>query len=262
MHTDLVPLQAAVRAAVIAVCAMGFLLFGTSWAVLRARPAVAEAAAFDFISASVANEVKARLGDQARLTPGAHALLVTAVLREAQRQYQELLDAHVEQYVARALARICQCADGKPAAWAQAAALGLPEAWKAKVRELDVALHNADGLIRQESHEHISRLLTDLGIFTSINALLCTLTGALAFVARARARALLVPSALLLVSTLLCSYWYVFNQNWFHRLLFNEFAGAGYATYVGAVFAMLCDVALNEGRVLTAIMSSVGVPPC
>jgi len=112
------------------------------------------------------------------------------------------------------------------------------------------------------SHEHVSRLLTDLDVFTGINALLFALTGGLAFVVRARALPLLVPSALLLLSTLLCSYWYVFDQDWFHALLFNKYAGEGYATYVAVVFAMLCDVALNQGRVLTAMISSLGGPTC
>lgn len=54
-----------------------------------------------------------------------------------------------------------------------------------------------------ESHEHISRLLADLAVFTSVNTLLFALTGALAFVARARGLPLLVPSTLLLLSTFL-----------------------------------------------------------
>jgi hypothetical protein len=89
-------------------------------------------------------------------------------------------------------------------------------------------------------------------LFAGSNALLFLAVVAMAALRGRWARPLLIPTALLLVSTLLCSYFYLFQQNWFCSIVFNDYVGWSYLAYVGVVFATLLDVALNKARVASA----------
>jgi hypothetical protein len=81
---------------------------------------------------------------------------------------------------------------------------------------------------------------------------------------------LFVPGALLVVATLICSYCYVFEQNWLLTIIYSDYLGFMYLGYLGIVFLFLCDIVLNRARVTTeivnAILNAVGsaanVTPC
>ena len=47
---------------------------------------------------------------------------------------------------------------------------------------------------------------------------------------------LFVPGLLLVTSTLVCSYFYLFEQNWFFTIIYNDFLGRWYLAYAGGLF--------------------------
>ena len=67
-----------------------------------------------------------------------------------------------------------------------------------------------------------------------------------------------------------CSYFYVFEQNWFFTIIYGDYVGFAYAAYLGSVFLFLIDVVLNRARVTIGLLnwffeligSSVSVAPC
>lgn len=81
---------------------------------------------------------------------------------------------------------------------------------------------------------------------------------------------LFVPGTLLLVATMVSSYFYVFEQNWFFTIIYNDYIGFAYIGYLSVVFLFLCDVVFNGARVTTeiinqalnAIGSALSVAPC
>lgn len=52
-------------------------------------------------------------------------------------------------------------------------------------------------------------------------------------------------------------YFYLFQQNWFFTIIYDDYVGFGYLTYVSVVFAFLCDVVFNQARVTTEIINGM-----
>jgi hypothetical protein len=81
---------------------------------------------------------------------------------------------------------------------------------------------------------------------------------------------LFLPGGLLFVAALCSTYFYLFEQNWFFTIIFNNYIGYGYIVYVFVVFLFLSDVVLNKARVCTeiinqafsAIGSGASLSPC
>ena len=102
----------------------------------------------------------------------------------------------------------------------------------------------------------VGDLTHDIRIFTAVNASAFLLLVLISFLKPDSVRELFVPGVLLFVSTLLCSYLYVFGQNWLLTIIDGSYLGFAYAGYLGIVFLLLCDVWLNRARVTSAILES------
>ena len=118
-----------------------------------------------------------------------------------------------------------------------------------------------------ETAAHLTR---EFRIFTATNALVFGLL-ILAVLLKRQAGLLLLPSAIvLLVAASITAYLYLFNQNWLHTLVFSDYVGFAYVGYLAVVFAFLCDIIFNRGRItarllsrlLEAVGSTVQVVPC
>jgi len=117
-------------------------------------------------------------------------------------------------------------------------------------------------LIRSKYMETAVQLTREFRIFTGTNALVFAALLVAVFVKR-QANWQLLPSALvLLVAASATAYLYLFNQNWLHTLLFNDYVGFAYLGYLGGVFALLCDIVFNRARVtaeaLNFVLNAVG----
>lgn len=55
----------------------------------------------------------------------------------------------------------------------------------------------------------------------------------------------------------ICSYFYVFEQNWLLTVIFNDYLGFTYLAYLAVVFGLLCDIILNRARITTRIVNTV-----
>jgi len=104
--------------------------------------------------------------------------------------------------------------------------------------------------------EVAGNLVKDLRIFTLSNTLVFLILTLISFLKPRAIAHLFLPGLLLVASTLICSYFYLFEQNWFFTLLYNDFVGYGYISYLGIVFLFLCDVIFNSAQVTTAIINS------
>ncbi len=61
----------------------------------------------------------------------------------------------------------------------------------------------------------------------------------------------------MLTSTVICLYCHMFEQNWVYTTICNDYTGFGYIGYLAFVFAILCDLVFNIGRVTTKIVNTV-----
>ncbi len=106
--------------------------------------------------------------------------------------------------------------------------------------------------------EIVEKLTMDVRIFLGSNALVFILLLGASFLQPKATVPLFLPGLLLLLSTLLCSCFYLFEQNWFYTILYNDYTGFGYLAYLLAVFALLYDIAFNKARVTIKILDAAG----
>jgi hypothetical protein len=121
-------------------------------------------------------------------------------------------------------------------------------------------------LIRTQYMDTAQQLTREFRIFTGSNALAFILLG-VAVLVRRTAGVHLVPAAVVLIgATVVSSALYLFQQNWLHTLLFSNYLGWGFVAYLALLYAFLCDVIFNRGRVtcelLNSVSSGVEVVPC
>lgn len=66
---------------------------------------------------------------------------------------------------------------------------------------------------------------------------------------------LCIPTTLLVLSSMVISYLYFFEQSWFYTLLYSDYFGYCYLTYLSAIFLLLVDIALNRARVTSGVVN-------
>ncbi|PTB83866.1 hypothetical protein C9926_00745 [Sulfurovum lithotrophicum] len=66
-----------------------------------------------------------------------------------------------------------------------------------------------------------------------------------------------VLASMMLVSTVVSSYLYIFKQNWFYTIIYNDFIGYAYLMYLGIIFLFLCDIIFNKARITTEIVNAI-----
>ena len=106
----------------------------------------------------------------------------------------------------------------------------------------------------------MQKVLDDFKIFAGSNFFVLLLLLLLLHIKPSSTKSLEILAGLMLVSTLISSYFYIFNQNWFFTLIFDSYVGFGYLVYLGIVFGFLVDIALNKARVTTNLLSGIGSP--
>ena len=126
-----------------------------------------------------------------------------------------------------------------------------------EVASLKAAREKLTMLVRAKYMETEANLTREFRIFTGSNAVVFLL---LAFAAlfKRKAGIHLIPAAIiLLVAALVTAGFYLFNQNWFYTVLFDDYVGYGYDAYLAVAFVLLADILLNRGRVVTHVLNTV-----
>lgn len=114
------------------------------------------------------------------------------------------------------------------------------------------------GIIHDGYMSVVHELQHEIRIFTGINALAFLLLLLVSFAKPAASRHLLFPGVLLLAATMFCAWLYVFSQDWLLTLIHGDYVGWAYGAYLALVSGFLADIALNRGRVTSAIGNGAG----
>lgn len=121
------------------------------------------------------------------------------------------------------------------------------------------SLENAKSKLIEFSHvkymEIVKKLTLDVRIFLGANAVIFLLLLFVSFLRPMAVKHLFLPGSLMFVSTGICSYFYLFKQNWFYTILYNDYTGYAYIGYLLIVFAILCDIVFNKARITTEIIN-------
>jgi hypothetical protein len=240
------------RRAVLALGLIGALLFGGLAALSWLDPLRVESAARELLRIEVERRVGKKidaLSDSRIAGLARRALEKTSVdLERAQQDLRAQIPRRVADAIADFLKADCECRQRLRAQQEQAQS--------DHINSLAQAQGKLQGWI-ESAYAHVAQsLLRELRIFGLSNAAAFAL---LALVTLARRRATLqlaLPALVLLGAVAITGGLYLFNQNWLHTIVFNDYVGWAYAGYLCGVALLLSDIAFNRARVCTEIVGS------
>jgi hypothetical protein len=137
--------------------------------------------------------------------------------------------------------------------------------WQNKIREsieLDiVSLEKAKSKLidfgQMKYLEIVEKLTWDVRIFLGTNSVIFIFMLLVSFFKPQAIRHLFLPGILMMISTIICSYFYLFEQNWFYTIIYNDYTGLGFLAYLMLVFGILCDIAFNKARITSEILNGI-----
>ncbi len=112
-------------------------------------------------------------------------------------------------------------------------------------------------LIRTRYMEAVASLMREFRIFTGANALVFALLGLTVMLRKRATYQLALPAIILVGAAAIVGYLYLFQQDWLHTIVFNDYVGLGYFAWLGVAVACLADIVLNRGRITTMIVNGV-----
>lgn len=245
------------NAALALIGATGTVLFAFFFALTFHTPEWVEKFSAEFIEREASKRIDERI-DAVQPPGGDNALarMAGALYRkneEAIERHRELLRLRVHERMADAIAEIrdldCTCRDK----WAQ----WLTDGTTTQMQLLEQANEQITEFIQGTYANIVVDFKRDVRVFTAANAIMFVLV---LLVLRIKPQArlqLFVPGLLLATVTVICSYFYIFRQNWLLTVIYQDYLGFTYLAYLGVVFALLCDIVLNRARVTTEIVNEI-----
>lgn len=243
------PLKLVLRVAGVA----GFLLFAALFGITFLSSDSVERAGQAFINYQVEKEVREKFGRAADSTYGKALGRIKDKYEAEARQMQIALNDNLPEKIANVIAAMCRL-DCKQR---QAVQRSVETGYKTRLAASGGAVNTLTELIRGKYVEIVGNLIRDVRVFLGSNALLFLLVGALAFLKPRAAMQLYLPAVILVVSTVISSAVYLFGQNWFFTIVYNDYIGFGYLAYTAVLFGFLCDIVFNKARVTTEIVNAV-----
>ena len=237
---------------------IGVSIFGTFFSFTYAIPDWVERFAADFIEGKVHDKIDESI--DALQPPEGQGMLASfakALYSDNQSRIEairEKLRLEVHEHMADAIAKIrdldCECRDK----WAEFYKKG----FEFELNLLQTANDQLVDFIHSKYTEISTALKADIRIFTASNTSVFLFLLIVSFAKPKAIAHLFLPGSLLALSTLVCSYFYLFHQNWLLTIVYNDYTGLLYLVYLGVLFLILCDISFNKARVTTQILNTLG----
>ena len=235
---------------------IGAAVFVTFFAFTYSVPGWVESFAADYIESEAQKRIDASI-DAVRPPESGNALarLAQSMYEQNEGQIEQLksnLKNKVHEQWAAALAEVrdldCECRE-KWEDWFESG-------FNTNIALLQAANEQISSFIHSTYMDVATELKRDIRIFTASNAAVFILLLLISFLKPQAMMHLFLPGVLLGVSTLVCSYFYIFEQNWLLTIIHNSYLGFAYLAWLGIVFLFLCDIVFNRGRVTTEILNA------
>lgn len=241
------------RRVVFVIAAIGASGFGAAFLVSFFDPGFVERTAAQIIRHQVEKEVRQKIDalDGSFLMKKARELAGRQA--EESRAIQQKLTERLPEKLAAEIAQLkkldCECR--------RKIEKSIRGGFEWRIVSLAQAQERLQTLIRTKYMETAEKLVREFRIFTGTNAAVFLLLALVAYF-RERADVHLIPATIMLIGAAgLTAYLYLFNQNWLHTIIFNDYVGLAYIGYLGMAVALLADVLLNRARVTTKILNAI-----
>jgi hypothetical protein len=236
---------------------VGAAIFVTFFAFTYAVPGWVETFAADYIESKAQERIDASI-DAMRPPESESALarLAQSMYEKNEVQIEQMkanLKNNVHRQWAEALAAVrdldCECRE-KWEDWFESG-------FNTNIALLQAANEQISKFIHSTYMDVATELKRDIRIFTGSNAAVFILLLLVSLMKPQAIAHLFLPGALLAVSTLICSYFYIFEQNWLLTIIQNSYLGFTYLGWLGVAFLFLCDIVFNRARITTEIVNGV-----
>lgn len=245
---------------------IGLLLFGSLYGLTYGVPEAVEDSAKGFVKKQIEKEVKTKLAPITESNLAKKAKSLADKLGFQESKLKQDLENNLPEKIAEIMAKMC----GYDCEKKKQYATGIKASYLEKINNLKIGQFNLTEVVKGKYVEIVSNLKLDLRIFTLSNALMFLVLLSISFLKPAAIKHLFVPGLLLFTATLISVGFYVFGQDWFYTIIYNDYMGWAYLVYLGIIFGFLIDIALNKCRITSEVfnflghaVSSIGsVSPC
>jgi hypothetical protein len=128
------------------------------------------------------------------------------------------------------------------------------------------AIKNLKAIAQSRFSEIVLKLRSELVFFTVSNITILAMLFVATLFARGRYNVLGLPALLCVVGTTISAGLYLFGQNWFYAILFDNYMRAGYLVLDFSVCLLLIDWFVLKGRITAQLLSGfpagIPVPVC
>jgi hypothetical protein len=236
---------------------VGAAIFVTFFAFTYAVPGWVETFAADYIESKAQERIDASI-DAMRPPESESALarLAQSMYEKNEAQIEQMkanLKNNVHEQWAAALAAVrdldCECRE-KWEDWFESG-------FNTNIALLQAANEQVSKFIHSTYMDVATELKRDIRIFTGSNAAVFILLLLVSLMKPQAITHLFLPGALLAVSAMICSYFYIFEQNWLLTIIQSSYLGFAYVAWLGVAFLFLCDIVFNRARITTEIVNGV-----
>ncbi len=231
----------------------GILIFGILLSFTFVSSGIIEESAKGFVKYQIEKEVREKQKSIVDSSVASKALSIAESLGLESEKIQEDLDNNLPERIASVIASMC----GYDCERKTALAHSIKSGYLDRLQSIRVAQDRLGDLIKGKYIEIVGNLKFDLKIFLGSNLAMFFILLTLSF-AKPRAMAhLFLPGLLLVLATIISSAIYIYGQDWFYTILYNDYIGFGYLVYISIIFGVLVDIALNRARVTTEVINGV-----
>jgi hypothetical protein len=235
---------------------LGTSIFAFFFILTFSTPGWVESFATDFIESQVTKKIDRKINRLA-ISEGNGNLskFAQSILAQNENQIEDLqkrLKSNVHTQMTNALSQIrnlsCECRKK----WEDSFRTGI----ESNISLLQVTNEKITDFIQSSYMAVVGKLKKEIRIFTGANAAVFLLLLIISFLKPKAITHLYLPAILISASTVICAYFYIFEQNWLLTIIYSDYLGFIYLIYLGVVFVFLCDIVLNRGRVTTQILNA------
>ncbi len=232
---------------------LGVLLFGSLFAITFVSPATIEESAKGFVKYQIEKEVKEQYETVSESTLANKALSLAGKLGFEKEEIQNNLDNNLPEKIANVIASLC----GYDCERKKALASSITAGYLERIKSIEIAEDTLSDIIKGKYLEIVQNIKLDIRIFLGTNIAMFLILLLISFFKPQAMAQLFLPGVLLLLATIISSGIYIFGQDWFYTILYNEYMGFGYLAYISLIFGFLMDIVFNKARVTTEIINFI-----
>ena len=232
---------------------IGVLVFGFLVSITFLSPQTVEHSAKGFVQYQIEQELRAKHQSLVQSGAANKALNIARKLGVESDRIQKSLDDDLPAKIASVIASMC----GYDCERKKSVARSVTKGYLDRIKSIEVAQKTLGDIIKGKYVEIIGNLKRDICIFLSVNLSIFLIVLLVSFLKPQATPHLFMPGILLLLSTVISTTIYVFGQDWFYTILYNDYMGFGYLLYVALIFSALMDIVFNKASVTTEIINGI-----